>query len=449
MNNHVFRKMASSLMIFAMLCLILSACSSGKNENAANGSGTTPDNSSEPTVEKQDINIWLWDLSESREELYAHFTEQFPQYNIVLTAVENKDMTQKLQTALAAGTDLPDIAWLEATNRGKLFSLDIWEDISQPPYNFDTSLVLDYLIPIDSTEDGKYVGPEAPSVAGMAYKRELAKEYFGTDDPEELEKIFTDWDVFIEKGIEVKEKSNGKVFMLPSLGDAFTFFKGQTSMPFIQGQEMNLQESAAPLLEQVLEMKKAGIVDVLESESPALGASYAGNEHIFYPAANWSVEFTIKANDPDGIGRWGFMVPPGGAFPWGGTVQGVPKNAKNKEGAVELIKFFFLTEKGSELTRDLKGNFTPYAPAYDIPNFYSAVDEHFAGQDVQKKIQEDIFSNISVVRPHNEYDQDVNNEFNLALKTINASKDGNVNITELIEKMEASLMNQHPELKRK
>jgi multiple sugar transport system substrate-binding protein len=434
--------------IILIIMSMLAACGGGDTNNNAGQNNTSSDATS---VEKTDVNVWLWDMSESREKLYDEFEKEYPQYNVVMTAVENKDMAQKLQTTLASGGDLPDVAWLEATNRGKLFSLGIWEDLSQPPYNLDTSDVLDYLIPLETTEDGTYVGPESPSVAGMAYKRAMAKEYFGTDDPEEMEGIFTDWDTFIEKGKEVNQKSNGNAYMFASLGDAFTFFKGQTSTPFIQDKVLNLKKSVAPMLERLVEMKKAGIVDVLETGSPALGASYANDVHIFYPAANWSVEFTIKANDPDGVGRWGFMVPPGGPFPWGGTVQGVPKEAKNKEGGAALIKFLFLSEKGSELSRDYKGNFTPYKPVYSITDFYSAEDEHFAGQNVQKAIAEDIFPNISEddVRIPNEYDQDINNQINLAIKTINASKGGNVDIQEIVKKMEDNLLSQHPELKRK
>ena len=61
--------------------------------------------------------------------------------------------------------------------------------------------------------------PDDISVAGIAYIKSLAKEYFGTDNPEEMEAIFTNWDAFIEKGKEVLQKSGGKVKMFPSLGD--------------------------------------------------------------------------------------------------------------------------------------------------------------------------------------------------------------------------------------
>ncbi|NHN29849.1 ABC transporter substrate-binding protein [Paenibacillus agricola] len=442
MRRTVFRWL-SIVILAAIMGSMLAACSSESKPSA--GADEKP--GAGMTAKKTDINIWLWDKSESRTKLNEEFTKLYPQYNIVLTAVESKDMAQKLQTALASGADLPDIAWLEQTYRGKLLSLNIWEDISKAPYNFDKSQVLDYLLPLETTESGVYVGPEAPSVAGMAYKRAMAKEYFGTDDPAEMQKIFTDWDTFIKKGIEVKEKSNGSAFMFASLGDAYAFLKGQTSTPFVQGNNLNLKQGAGPLLEKLVQMKKAGIIDVLDANSPAANASYTDNIHIFYPCANWSVEFTIKTNDKNGIGRWGFMIPPGGPFPLGGTVQGVPQKAKNKQGAVEFIKFLFLTEKGSEVARDYKGNFSPFKPIYDKPDFYSKKDEHFAGQDVMKAFTTDVFPKIKSVRLPSKYDQDIDDSINVAMKTINASANGDVNVEQLIKKMEGDLTGKQPDLK--
>ncbi len=393
----------------------------------------------------REITIWCWDTSENNVNMYAEFTKDTG-IEVNLVAVESKDMAQKLQTTLASGGEMPDIAWLEATYRGKLLSLDIWEDITQDPYNFDTSQILDWLIPLETTESGVYVGPECPSVAGMAYKRELAKEYLGTDDPEELQEMLSDWDSFIEKGKEVKEKSGGTVYMMSSLGAAGQILKGQSTEPFIIDDKLNLDNSMRPILEKVVEMKQAGIIDILDFNSPEEGASYSKNEDIFYPCANWSLEYTIKSNDKDGAGRWGFIsVPPGGPFPWGGTVSGVPKGAQHKEEAVEFLKYFWLTDRGGELNRDYVGNFTSYKPSYENENFYTREDEFFAGQDVLKAFAQEVLPNVKGVRLPSKYDQDIDDVYNLALKTINAS-DGNVSVDDLVDSMKKELMVKQPDL---
>lgn len=126
--------------------------------------------------------------------------------------------------------------------------------------------------------------------------------------------------------------------------------------------------------------------------------------------------------------------------------MGVPKGAVNKEGAVEYIKFFFASEEGGILQRDYKGNFSPYKPIYDDASFYSGADEYFAGQDVLQAIAQEVFPNIKGVRLPSKYDQDIDDVYNLALKTINASTDGSVSVDSLIESMTDELLTKQPDL---
>lgn len=449
------KKLSKIMAIILCVLMLVSVTACAGEEKAPASSGAAAPSSSAAAEKEEEkpadgerfINIWCWDDSESRHHMHDLFTEDTG-ITVTLTQVLKGDMGQKLQTTAASGGEMPDIAWTESTFRGAILNLGIWEDITKDPYNFDTSLVMPYLIDLDTSVDGQFIGPECPSVAGIAFKRELAKEYFGTDDPAELEKIFTSWDVFIEKGKEVTEKSGGEVFMFPSLGSLGIILKGQGTDPFIDGQEITFEKSMKPILTQIAEFCAAGVIDVIDYESAEEGASYADDKHIFYPCANWSVEFTIKANDKEGQGRWGFMLPPGGGFAMGGTVMAVPKGALHKEDAVTYIKYFFQDERGATLQRDIKGNFCPYTPLYEKPEpFYSAEDEWFAGQDVMYEIQSRVLPSIKAARIPVPYDQDINDVYSLALKSINAAR-GDVNIDELLQTMADELITNNPELTR-
>jgi multiple sugar transport system substrate-binding protein len=367
---------------------------------------------------------------------------------VTVEMVQSRDMAQKLQTTMAAGGQMPDIAWLEATYRGKLLSLNVWEDMSAAPYNYNKSNVLDYLIPLETAPNGQWIGPECPSVAGMAYKRELTLQYFGTDDPLELEKMFPDWNSFMKAGIEVQQKSGGKVFMLSSLGIVGNALKGQFAEPFLIGNKLNLEASMQPILDMLIQFKQNKTTDVLTFDTAEEGASYATNEHIFYPCANWSVNYTIVGNDRNGKGRWGFMIPPGGPFPWGGTVMGVPKTAKNKAAAIQYVEFIFGSEPGAIAQRDWKGNFSPFKPVYEQADFYSASNEYFAGQDVLKAIAQRVLPAIKTVRQPNIYDQDINDAYLAAITRINASDGRSITSAQLIEQMKDDLVNKQPAIQR-
>lgn len=446
-----FNKVLVVLLTLAMLVSV-SACGSADTSNA---SGTSTASAPEatapaatPTAEGDHaITIWCWDASESRAQMHADFTKEMG-ITVNLTSVLAVDMAQKLQTTLAADGEMPDIAWSEATYRGALLNLGIWEDMTKAPYNFDKSQVLDYLVQLETSVDGQYIGPECPSVAGIAYKRELAKQYLGTDDPAQLEKMLPTWEDFLKKGQEVQKASNGKVYMFSSLGALGIILKGQGTTPFVVDKKITFQDSMKPILTQLAQFAAVGATDVYDYDSAEEGASYATNENIFYPCANWSVNFTIKTNDKNGQGRWGFMLPPNGGFAMGGTVMAIPAAAKHKEDAVTYIKYFFQDERGAALQKQYKGNFSPFKAIYEKSEpFYTAADEWFAGQDVMKEIQTRVLPSIKAVRTPVPYDQDITDVYNLACKSINAAK-GNVNVDDLLKTMADELITNNPELTR-
>lgn len=452
------RKVSKLLAVLLTIVMLVSVSACGSNNAGTSDTSATPATSSTkeastaPAAEEtasgdRAINIWCWDSSESRAQMHQDFTDEMG-IKVDLTAVLAVDMAQKLQTTLAAGGEMPDIAWCEATYRGALLNLGIWEDITKDPYNFDKSQVLDYLVQLETSVDGQYIAPECPSVAGLAYKRELTKKYLGTDDPAELEKMLPTWNDFIAKGKEVNKASDGKVYMFSSLGALGVILKGQGDAPFVTGTKITFENSMKPILTQLAQFSAEGVVDVFDYDSAEEGASYAMDENIFYPCANWSVNFTIKTNDKEGQNRWGFMLPPGGGFAMGGTVMAVPAAAKNKEDAVTYIKYFFLDERGAVLQRQYKGNFSPYKPIYDKAEpFYTSPDEWFAGQDVLKDIQTRVLPSIKSVRTPVPYDQNIQDAYNLACKSINAAR-GNLDIDELLNTMANELITNNPELTR-
>ena len=65
---------------------------------------------------------------------------------------------------------------------------------------------------------------------GFWYKKALAKEYLGTDDPQELYEMLSSWDKIVETGKQVYEKSGGKIALLDdveSVLQLYASYKGQ------------------------------------------------------------------------------------------------------------------------------------------------------------------------------------------------------------------------------
>lgn len=392
-----------------------------------------------------EVTIWGWDETEILKEELA---EIFPDVTINYVTIAQADLPQKIQTTLASGAQMPDVIQLEATTRGKMYSLGCWENLSSEPYNIDPELFTIDQKMVSVDEEGNLYGlPMGAVPSAMAYKRGLAKEYFGTDDPEELSAMFNSWDAYIEKGQEVNEKSGGTVKMFAGLSDLYNVLSGQTIIPFTVDDKLNIEESLTSILEQLVKFKQADIVDTLEESSPALMASYADDAHIFYPCAQWSPRWVLKPNDTRD-GAWGLMELAGGAVNWGGAVYAIPTTAANKEAAFAVINWLAVNPDSAIPRRDKLEVFTAIKSVYDDPEFYSRTDSFFGGQDIDKLFAYTIIPKMDEtnVRPLNKYDVEVKDAVSSALKTINASADGNVEVSELITQIENDILSRCPEL---
>lgn len=84
-----------------------------------------------------EVTIWGWDETEILKEELA---EIFPDVTINYVTIAQADLSQKIQTTLASGAQMPDVIQLEATTRGKMYSLGCWENLSSEPYNIDPEL---------------------------------------------------------------------------------------------------------------------------------------------------------------------------------------------------------------------------------------------------------------------------------------------------------------------
>ncbi len=431
MLKKYWRKRVCFLPALILMIGTFAACGQEQAETANNSEDTSAvsatdsaapgDQSKNPGDYSGTLAMWAWDQNYV-DQMGEEFKKIYTNVKIDVTPVQSLDYLQKLQTTTAAGGILPDVLFAEMSWRGKAFAVDVWENLENAPYNFDRSLIYDYLPALTSNEKGEIIGIEQTlSPAAMVYRRDLAREYLGTDDPKQLSEMFKDWDSFISKGLEVKQKSNGKVYMLSSLGDLITIICNQDTTTVYDGNSLNITGSMKNSLELMVKFRDSGVVDKLDQWSPPWNASYALGKTIFYPAANWSAQFVIKPNDKDGSGKWGFMVPPGGPFSWGGTAMGISKQSKNKEAAWEFIKWCTLTREGAQVSKEKLDFYVPLKEVYDDPSFATSKDDYFAGQDLGQFWFTDIVPNMQA-KPISKYDNVISDANMLIAKAINADK---------------------------
>jgi multiple sugar transport system substrate-binding protein len=336
------------------------------------------------------LTIWNWDNNVTDITIPA-FEAAHPNIKIERVAVPAAEMPVKYQQSLAAGLEMPDILLAEINQRYQTFALDIWEDLSKPPYNITGNEFFDYDKSLITNSKGQIIAiDQTICPSGLAYKKALAMKYFGTDDRAEIEAMFSSLDTFVQKGVELNRASGGTAYMFAAPADVigWTQFSSKTKLVDSDG-SVNYSGKMRTGIDFLIKLRDAGAVDVLDMWSPQESASFAGDNHIFYPLPNWGIQYRIKSNDPDGQGRWGLMVPPTGPFSWGGTVQGVYKDSKRKAEVWEYIKWFSFTKEGVDVVKKGTDYFTPVKQFYDDPGYVSSFDPYF-GVDTGEYFYQDL-----------------------------------------------------------
>lgn len=352
--------------------------------------------SSLPADYEGTLSMWGWD-DEYFKIVSEAFQEKYPNVKFEYTPVENGDLIQKYKTALITGGELPDIGWAVMAYRAGIFELDMWEPLNQEPYGFDISQVYECVRPQMMNSKGDVCGIEQSlAAAGLAYRKDLAMEYLGTDNPKELEAMFPDWQSFIAKGKEVYEKSGGKVYLWPGLADAQQFIREQQGISWIEGDTIHVTEALKHSLDIVCEFRDSHTSDTLEAWTPEWYEALGKGTHIFTGCATWSVAFEIEQYDPEGKdkGHWGLMSAPEGNILWGGTTMGITKTCKDKRLAWEFIKFATLSTEGAEVLSKLGLLTTALKPYEENSDLGSYQSPWFGNQDIGRYYLDEIAPNI-------------------------------------------------------
>jgi len=429
--KRVYSFLLASVMV---MCLLATGTAYGEEASA-----------DEPIV----INVWSEDIETTlplNEEFYKYCNNK---YVIEYTPIPSTEMVAKVQTALAAGSPLGDIIMVDYPYRGLFYSMDILEDISQEPYNYDPDTAIPALVPLETGYNGEYYGPEYVAVGAMAYKRNLTEEFFGVSEPEDVEALFTNWDEFYDLGLKVKEASDGEAYLLPSVDGFYDILRGYQTGSYIDGTELTLKSYLGSIFDTLIKFTKADLIDVYSGNSSEEAASYSDDLHVFYQMPSYNISQVLKLNDPDGAGRWGLILPTGHAYAMPSGAILVPKSAQNKEGAVEYLKFIHNTMEGATAALNFKSSFVNNKELYEPDaNFYTLPDDFFNGQDIWKVYADRGLGELQTAIMVTPYDNDFTDAVKAAVLTINATR-GECTTDELLDQIAEDLMIKNPELTRK
>jgi multiple sugar transport system substrate-binding protein len=422
MLNKVLRKRyLHSTVALMMMGGVLAGCGD------TNTNGTTTPAPAEiaqpksPADVKGTATLWTWDKA-TEDASVAEFNKVYPNVKINVLAVGYDDYINKVQTSIAAGSELGDILMAESGFRARLLNMNLLDDLEAAPYKVAKSNFLDYVSPI-TTFNGKMVGYEGNiSVGGLAYKAPLAKQYLGTDSPSDLEKRLNSWDAMVTAAKEVQEKSSGRAYLFHAWADIQEYFDSKGSEPWTKDNKPTdylLNQLPSQRYKVLKEMLAAKGFDKAISDhyTPAMNAALGGDNHVFINAATWTPAFVIQPNDKNGNGKWRIMEAPGGVYNMGGALYGIWKGSKNKEAAFTYLNWAFGTKEGAEANVKARGYFPPVTSFVESHDFSKDANPTFAPQNIAEKFIKEMAPKNKVRAPEL-YTNQIKEAFKVAETTV-------------------------------
>ncbi|MDY4115948.1 MAG: ABC transporter substrate-binding protein [Blautia sp.] len=172
----------------------------------------------------------------------------------------------------------------------------------------------------------------------LVYRRDIAKDVFGTDDPEEVGKKMKDWDTAKATAEELKAKG---YYTFASYADTFRLYGNSISQPWVEdgATTVNVDQQVMNWIKDSKEWLDAGYLNKTvkgqwnDDWNKAMGSESKVFAFLF-PA--WGIDFTLKPNWDGEDGAWAVTNPPQ-EYNWGGSYIQAATGTDNPEHAKDII----------------------------------------------------------------------------------------------------------------
>ncbi|OIJ17427.1 sugar ABC transporter substrate-binding protein [Anaerobacillus alkalilacustris] len=353
------------LLLISVLGISLAAC--GVADEAGEGKKET---------------LRIWSFTDELQDAIEVFEERHD-VQVELTIVPIEDYPTRLRPVLESGQGAPDVFTGELVFIKDWIEQGYWETLSQEPYNVEDIKddFIDYVFELGRNTEGEVKALSWQTTpGGIFYRRSIAEEVLGTDDPEVIGEMFSSMEGLFEAGEKLKAAGYR---LFPDEGAVRWFAQGQDPQPWVnENDELIMTEGRINHFDYAKELRQKDLTAFAPEWSPAWFAAMdapinynagwdavdenATNEvEVFaYALPTWGLHSVLKLNTEETVGDWAVTNGPNPYF-WGGTWLGIYSVSNKKDLAWEFVKMMtheeeFLTDWALET-----GDVLSYLPVTD------------------------------------------------------------------------------------
>lgn len=326
-----------SLALAAVMCLSLAACGGS-------------------SAQEDDNKLVVWTLAEDLKDFAEYYTEQTG-VEVEVTVIAPADYPTKINTTLGSRNGDVDVIVGEPQMLADFYDAGFFADLSEFDAQASEKLV-DYVYEAGKDEDGVLRALTYQVTPGsVIYRRDLAKEVFGTDDPAAIGEKFSSFDAIRQTAVEL-DAAGYSIF-----GDTGSLrWFANADAPWVQDGALQMTDSRLDYFDAAVDLYQNEYVAFAPEWSAAWYASMAGP---LPKNAGWAELDEVDANAPTTqifsyvMPSWGALVIRDNAaenkgnfgvakgvcsFFGGGTFIGVNEFSDNQEEAKKFVEFCTLNE---------------------------------------------------------------------------------------------------------
>ncbi|MBQ4372667.1 MAG: extracellular solute-binding protein, partial [Lachnospiraceae bacterium] len=369
------------------MVLSMAACgSSSEGGSASNGESASAANGDESLV--------VWTLASDLKDFGARYQEKTG-VNVETVVIEPADYPTKVQTALMGGETEPDIIVGEPQMLEDFYDNGFFADLDELGAKDYEGQIVDYVWKVGQDSEGiqRAISYQI-TPAGIYYRRDIAQEVFGTDDPEEIGKLFADYDTILQTAQTLKD-AGYRIFA----SDAeINYFSGDSA--WVVDNKLNVSDARFDYMDLVIDLYQNDLTayanqwstpwyQAMSGEVPILTAEIQNYEDdsvnvwdaeafeeatadlekttVFaFGLPSWGV-LTMRDNVGETSGKWGVCAGPAYGF-GGGTYIGISSLSEKKDLAWDFVKFCTLDEETADWWIDYSEG--------DTVSLISALEKH-------------------------------------------------------------------------
>jgi ABC-type glycerol-3-phosphate transport system substrate-binding protein len=311
--------------------------------------------SAEPQT-KGPVTLEVWARGDEIKQFVPGFEAENPDIKVNVTVIPDAEMTPKLITVLASGKGVPDLFMQEANYITYLLEAGCFADLNEAPYHIDDYRDNIWKATLDVGTDSSgivRVLTWQTNPGAIIYRRDIAKKYFGTDDPATVS-TFLDSD---EKMLSVaaRMKKDGIRFV-SCFKDIYDSKIAQRTDPWVVNGKLVID----PVLLDFMDMAKTIIengydlgVDQWASEWIAAVES---DDLFCYILPPWGYQYVVKPAAKKTVGQWAITTP-ATAYISGGSYLGIYDKTPHKDAAWKFFSYVLLNEDSQYAYAKKSGDF--------------------------------------------------------------------------------------------